>query len=57
MKLILALMAAMFLLSGCSSKILMPYESEPRCQLGINEGMCGSVSDVYKKTARTNYGE
>lgn len=43
--------------SGCSSKVLLPYEDEPLCKRGNGEGMCGSVSEVYKATARINYGE
>ncbi|WP_165921713.1 hypothetical protein [Sulfuricurvum sp. IAE1] len=42
---------------GCSTKVLLPYDDEPLCKRGTGEGMCGSVSEVYKATARVNYGE
>lgn len=44
-------------LAGCSVKVLLPYEDEPLCKKGPNEGMCGSVSEVYLYSAKVNYGE
>ncbi|MFA6396633.1 MAG: hypothetical protein WCW84_11765 [Sulfurimonas sp.] len=56
MRIFLLMVVSAFLLIGCSSKILLPYEEEPLCKRGANEGMCGSVSEVYKKTARYSNG-
>lgn len=48
---LIAVMTALYL-SGCSSKILMPYEEEPLCKLKPGQGMCGSVSQVYKRSEK-----
>lgn len=45
-KIILLLMILIF--SGCS-KVLLPYEEEPRCKPNNNYGDCGSVSSSYKQ--------
>jgi uncharacterized protein YceK len=37
-------------MSGCSSKILLPYEEEKLCNKGSGYGVCGSLSDVYRDT-------
>ncbi len=34
-------------LCGCAS-LLLPYEEEPLCKLGVEGGYCGSLSDVYE---------
>lgn len=47
----------MLVLTGCSSKLLLPYEEDQLCQRGAGEGLCGSVSQVYKHTAKVNYEE
>lgn len=52
MRYVLGITFIALLFAGCSSKVLMPYESEPLCKRGIGEGMCGSVSQVYKKTVK-----
>jgi hypothetical protein len=57
MKTLILLAFSMLLFSGCSSKILLPYEEEPLCKRGAGEGICGSVSDVHKKTARYGNGD
>jgi len=44
------LLASALLMSGCSSKILFPYEEERLCKRGLGYGVCGSLSDVYKDT-------
>lgn len=36
--------------SGCSTKILLPYEECPECVKGTGEGYCGSLTDVYNVT-------
>jgi len=36
-------------ITGCSTKILLPYEESPRCVPSSEYGSCGSVRDVYKK--------
>lgn len=54
MKLTIFILMAI-LISGCSSKILLPYEEEPLCKRGPNDGMCGSVSQVYKKSLKVDY--
>lgn len=41
----LALLSALF--CGCSS-IFMPYKDEFRCNKGIGEGTCSSMSENYK---------
>lgn len=51
------LIGVILLFTGCSSKVLLPYEDEALCKRGANEGMCGSVSEVYKATTRINYGD
>lgn len=52
MKFIYLIAIATVLLTGCGSKVLMPYESEPLCKRGMGEGMCGSVSQVFQKTVK-----
>jgi len=49
MRWVLLLLFALFM-SGCSSKILLPYEDEKLCSKGSVYGVCGSLSDVYKDT-------
>jgi hypothetical protein len=49
MRWFLLLLFALFM-SGCSSKILLPYEDEKLCNRGPGFGVCGSLSDVYKDT-------
>ncbi len=46
----LLLLAFALLMSGCSPKILLPYEEEKLCKRGLGYGVCGSLSDVYKDT-------
>lgn len=53
----LTLSVFIFLVTGCSSKLLLPYEEDQLCQRGAGEGLCGSVSQVYKHTAKVNYEE
>lgn len=53
MRLYMILLVALLLLSGCSTKVLLPYEENSLCQRGANEGLCGSVSDIYKETIRS----
>ena len=45
-------LSSIFILSGCSSKVFMPYEEEPLCNTGKGSGYCGSVSDVYEITIK-----
>jgi len=40
------------MLSGCGSKVLLPYEENVLCKRGSEEGMCGSISQVYHETRR-----
>jgi uncharacterized protein YceK len=49
MRWVLLLLFALFM-SGCSSKILLPYEEEKLCNKGSGYGVCGSLSDVYRDT-------
>lgn len=53
------LIMAIFILAftGCSGKVLLPYEDEPLCKKGPKEGLCGSVSEVYTYSSKVNYGE
>jgi len=37
-----------FFFYGCS--VLLPYEEEPLCKLGKEQGYCGSIYDVYEYT-------
>jgi hypothetical protein len=46
------LLALALLMSGCSSKILLPYEEEKLCNKGLGYGVCGSLSDVYEDTLK-----
>ena len=39
-------------INGCTSKVLLPYEECPECNVGKGEGYCGSVSDVYEFTKK-----
>lgn len=57
MKQMIVLIYVALLLNACSMKILLPYEEEPSCKRGQKEGMCGSVSEIYKTTTRINYGD
>lgn len=52
MKHLYLIILSVSLFTGCGSKVLMPYESEPLCKRGMGEGMCGSVSQVYQKTVK-----
>ena len=48
MKNITVLFVLIFSLTGCSSKVLLPYEEESLCDnCEVNAGYCGSVTDVY----------
>ncbi|WP_418180604.1 hypothetical protein ACNSOL_00260 [Aliarcobacter lanthieri] len=47
-KILFVLISSVFILTGCGSKIFMPYEEEPLCNAGKGSGYCGSVSDVYE---------
>jgi len=49
MKITILSVLALLLFSGCG-KILLPYEEAPLCNIGIGQGYCGSVSNVYDKT-------
>jgi hypothetical protein len=40
--------AATLFMTGCAS--IMPYDSEFSCNKGPGRGVCGSMSEVYKKT-------
>lgn len=40
----------LYLFTGCSGKVFMPYEEDPLCNSGKGSGYCGSVSDVYEIT-------
>jgi len=51
MRWIILLLFALFM-SGCSSKILLPYENEKLCNKGFGYGVCGSLSDVYEDTLK-----
>ena len=48
-KIIVLLALAGIVLSGCSTKVLLPYEENPVCSRGKEGGYCGSLSDVYKQ--------
>ena len=37
---------------GCGAKVFMPYESRVSCKKGAEEGMCGSIPQVYHETRR-----
>ena len=37
----------MFCVSGCS--VLMPYKDEFRCNKGVGEGYCASMSENYRE--------
>lgn len=45
---LLSTITAAFFISGCST--IMPYDSEFTCNKGPGKGVCGSMSEVYKKT-------
>lgn len=49
-----ALFLSVMFLSGCASLIL-PYEEEPLCRLGVEGGYCGSLSDVYDAVSYEMY--
>jgi hypothetical protein len=51
MRWLLLLLFALFM-SGCSPKILLPYEEEKLCNRGAGYGVCGSLSDVYEDTLK-----
>jgi len=40
----------LMIFTGCSSKVFLPYEENQLCKRGLNEGVCGSVSQVYKES-------
>lgn len=50
----LAFILSVIFLSGCASLIL-PYEEEPLCRLGVEGGYCGSLSDVYDAVSYEMY--
>jgi len=46
-KLILSAITLSIILSGCVS-VFMPYKDEFKCNKGIGEGTCASMSENYK---------
>ena len=50
--LIFLLLNITMFINGCTSKVLLPYEECPECNVGKGEGYCGSVSDVYEFTKK-----
>lgn len=57
MKKIIVFLFIAELLTGCSSKILLPYEENPICSAGKEGGYCGSLTDVYKKIEEEEEGK
>ena len=53
--LLLLVFIGLITLTGCSSKILLPYEEKPICSLGKEGGYCGSLSDVYNYIEKEEY--
>lgn len=41
-----------FLLSGCSHKVFLPYEERKLCEMGAKGGYCGRLSDIYEDTLK-----
>lgn len=41
------LLMILFCITGCSSKVLLPYEEDTLCDCEKNTGYCGSVTDIY----------
>lgn len=54
--LVISMVITIFL-SGCGSKILIPYDENALCNAGKGGGYCGSVSEVYKVTRYKKIGE
>mgnify|MGYP000034062335 FL=1 len=50
--LFMGLLVYVLSITGCNSKIFMPYEDEPLCKAGKESGYCGSVSEVYEYKMR-----
>lgn len=47
---VLVVFSILLLMTGCSSKVLTPYEDKALCDCGQGKGYCGSVSNVYETT-------
>lgn len=52
MKRVVFISIVLIIFSGCSSKILLPYEENALCNCGQGVGYCGSVSDVFAETTK-----
>ena len=50
--LIFVLLVISIFINGCTSKVLLPYEECPECDVGKGEGYFGSVADVYEYTKK-----